>query len=130
MIGVDTNVFVRFLVLDDDAEQRRKVSALFDVEEAIFVGHVVLAESLWLLLNSYRYPPEAVRDALLRAAQSPVLVFEDSHDLFRLLASGELSVRAVADYLIAASARQNGCVRTITFDRRAARDVPGMELLQ
>ena len=35
----------------------------------------------------------------------------------------------VADYLIAWSAETVGCAHTVTFDRRAAKLVPGMELL-
>ena len=52
MIGLDTNVLVRYLV-QDDPTQTRQANALIDRaaarETAMFINHVVMCELAWVL---------------------------------------------------------------------------------
>ena len=63
MIGLDTNVLVRYLVQDDPA-QTRHANALIDraaaQETAMFINHVVMCELAWVLS-----PTSTVRGAEL-----------------------------------------------------------------
>ncbi len=56
MIGLDTNVLIRYLV-EDEPEQARQAVALIegtvDTEERLFVPHIVLCEVAWVLGSAY-----------------------------------------------------------------------------
>lgn len=55
MITVDTNILVRLLMRDDEA-QYRKVVDLF-ANEKIFILDTVLLETEWVLRFTYKVPP-------------------------------------------------------------------------
>ena len=59
MLGVDTNVLVRFLVRDDEA-QFEKARKLIKREVAagrrVFVNQLVLMETEWVLRSRYLWP--------------------------------------------------------------------------
>ena len=131
MIAVDTNVLLRLLVSDHE-EQTEQARRLFDDargNEPVYVGLIVLVEMVWALRSRYGYDGEridAVVDGLLRTADIHV---EAATEVSSILADEAQGTRVLADALIALAARQAGCTTTYTFDRRAARDVPGMTLL-
>ena len=57
MIALDTNVLVRLLTRDDEAQARR-AKAAFDAQAGehggLFIADVVLAELCWTLARAYR----------------------------------------------------------------------------
>lgn len=128
MIGLDSNVLVRYLAQDDVAQAAR-ASRLIERElterSPGFISLIVLVETCWVLKRLYGITPaeivETVRD-LLDARQ---LVIENRSAVTRTLTrtkSGD-----IADGLIAEIAHQAGCTRIVTFDRKAMRS--GMTLL-
>ena len=57
MIGLDTNVLVRYLTQDDPAQARRAnavINDALDRDERCAVGIVVLCEAVWVLRDAYR----------------------------------------------------------------------------
>lgn len=72
MIGLDTNVLVRFLVRDDEEQHRRAVDLLrrgAEEEETFFVGEVV-----WVLVSRYRCGRQEIGQVCeLRPDLSPTL---------------------------------------------------------
>lgn len=73
MIGLDTNVLVRYLA-QDEPKQAALATQLVEsltTDEPGFVSHVVLAETLWVLESCYAADPARVQqvvDALLRTS--------------------------------------------------------------
>ena len=65
MIGIDTNVLVRFLT-QDDPEQSALASDVFERELSArnpgFIGLVVLAETVWVLQSAYDATSDEVLD--------------------------------------------------------------------
>ncbi len=128
MIGLDSNVLVRYLA-QDDATQAARASRLIERELTErtpgFISLVVLVETCWVLKRLYGITPaeilETVRD-LLDARQ---IVIENRSAVMRALA--RLKSDDIADALIAEIAHQAGCSRVVTFDRNATRS--GMTLL-
>lgn len=129
MIGLDTNVLVRYLVGDDPAQTAAATStidALTEVDRG-FVSLVVAVETYWVLKQTYRFPRETCVEALTRLLASRELEFELSgrlRDALDLARQGH----DLADALISEAGRAAGCARTVTFDRQAAQ-LPGVELL-
>lgn len=130
MIGLDTNVLVRFFVADDPKQSpvaRRLITGLASGEPG-WLGVVVLAELVWTLKYTYHFPRKGLGNIVEHLLSSKDIVIEQE-DLVREALS--IYRRSNADYpdcLIAGSARTAGCSKTVTFDKLAARDA-GMELL-
>jgi len=128
VIGLDTNVLVRF-IMRDDAAQTARADALIDGlgPGEGFVALLVLAELHWTLTRSYglrsHQSAEAIAE-LLRAAEVRLEAPAVVRAALRLTHAGA----DFADAVIAGTAAEAGCTTTFTFDRRAARH-PDMTLL-
>jgi predicted nucleic-acid-binding protein len=132
VIGLDTNVVVRYLA-QDDPKQSATASRLFErvlsPDNPGFLPAIVLCELAWVLAECYGADRARIRQAiegLLGAKQVAV----EAPDLVRkaLRAWGE-SGADFADALIGEIAAANSADKTVTFDRAAAK-LPGFELLQ
>ena len=132
MIGLDTNVLVRILV-DDHPEQNRNARALLDSQDPnrrYFIGVVVMAETAWILRNKLGYTEQTIRKLIQTMLEMSRLTFEYEADLLEWIGSVGSTKVQLSDYLISWSHRERGCTHTLTFDKKAASRIPGMELLQ
>lgn len=131
MIGVDTNVLIRLIVLDDQA-QHALARSFFEQRspaDPAFISVAVVMEFIWVLDRSYGYAKEQIAKLLLSMLDSPELVLE-RHRLVQQAALLAAQPKVgLADCLIAAIATEAGCSSTVTFDRMAAKRLPGMDLL-
>jgi predicted nucleic-acid-binding protein len=130
VIGIDTNILVRFLV-DDDHDQRtsaRDWLAERTADDPAYVGAVVIAETIWVLNRRLKFPMRDITRILRDLLAADGMVLELTEELDALLSAGEPAAD-IADHMIAFSARKAGCSHTVTFDRQAAGAIPGMELL-
>jgi predicted nucleic-acid-binding protein len=131
MIGLDTNVLVRYLAQDDRTQSplaTRFIEGSLSQDEPGFVSTIVLCELVWVLETSYEFDRErvaAVLDGLLRAQQ---LKFEDPDAASQALRDFRTSKADYVDCLIQRLGSIAGCSHTVTFDRVASR-IPGMRLL-
>lgn len=130
MIGLDSNVLVRFF-LQDDPRQSPKANELmqsFTPSDPGWVGVATILELVWVLAGRSRFDRLRIAKMLDRLLLQEEVVVEQAeyvHEAVRLFRRGNADF---ADCLIGASARTAGCSRTVTFDRNAARDA-GMQLL-
>ena len=126
MIGLDTNVLVRFVVHDDQAQTADALAVLRSLTPSKpgFISHVVLAEVWWVLGRSYKVDRQRrclfVAD-LLDTAEVRV----ESPDTVRKALACAREGADLADALIAQTATGFGCGTTITFDSGAV-DKAGM----
>jgi predicted nucleic-acid-binding protein len=121
MIGLDTNVLVRYLTQDDPGQARRANALVAEhtaAGERCFVDLIVLCELTWVLRESYRRAKaDLVRtlELILSTRQFEI----GDRDLVREALEAYRAGRAdFADYLMGAGHRQAGCTETATFDRR------------
>ena len=131
MIGLDTNVLIRYLTQDDATQAALATQILSSVsqDDPGYVSSVVLAEISWVLKRAYKEPREKIADGLEALLRSNDLIIENRDASFRALAiyrNGQ-SVD-FADALIAMIASLAGASKTVTFDKRAAAEA-GMRLL-
>lgn len=130
MIGLDTNVIVRYLVQDDPAQSRAATDIIenrLNENEPGFVTVVVIAELVWVLDRAYGFPDSDIAAAIERMLQTDVLVIEHEEDVFIAMTALKNGDGSFADALIGARNARAGSSRTLTFDRKAAR-LPGFEL--
>lgn len=130
MIGLDTNVLVRY-VAQDDAKQSQRATRLIEsltVDSPGYVSLVSVVELVWVLSGCYaasRDDITAVLDTLLRAKE---LVIADADAVWKSLRLFKQSKADFADCLIERCATAAGCDHTATFDRNAAKHC-GMQLI-
>ncbi len=120
MIGLDTNVLVRYLVQDDPAQSRKAnelIAAAAAAGERLHVDVVVVCELVWVLLAAYRLDRITVADALDKMLDEFQLSFDDRDLVRSALTDFRRGPGDFADYLIGARARRAGCSHTVTFDR-------------
>lgn len=129
MIGLDTNVLVRYLA-QDDPEQARAATRLLEEtlseDEPGYVDHVVLCELGRVLERCYGVGREGLADIVEGLLTARQLVVEAPDQVWAALRTMRTDGAELADALILARQRAAGCERVVTFDRRAAR-VAGYE---
>jgi predicted nucleic-acid-binding protein len=121
MVGLDTNVLIRFIVQDDP-----RMSALAgELLESLtpdrpgFVSQVVMAETYWVLSRTYRLPRPACLQAVKALVETESLEFDDAEGVVRALSLAELGAD-FPDALIHSANELFGIEETVTFDRKAA----------
>ena len=130
MIGIDTNVLLRYLA-QDDRRQSAVASRFIHSLRREAQGHIALltvAELIWVLKSRYRATAAELSGTLLQLLSDERFVVQDRHALWLALDVVERSNVDLADALIAFVNLQQGCSHTVTFDRGAQR-IPGMVLL-
>ena len=122
MLGVDTNVLVRYLIRDDQP-QFEKARRLIDREatkgEPVLVSLLVLLETEWVLRSRYELAKAEIATAFSALLDTAELTFEDEPSVETAVYSWKDSSADFADCLIEARNRRLGCRATATFDGRA-----------
>lgn len=124
MIGLDTNVLVRYLVQDDPAQGKAAadyISGHCSEDEPGYVGAVVLAELAWVLSRAYGYGREEVAKILDLILRTNQLEVEAPETVWTALAAYRAGTADFADALIGERNSAAGCGTTITFDVKASR---------
>lgn len=131
MIGLDTNILARLLVGDDDKQTAaaQRLISQHDSSDPLFVSREVMLELIWLLTARYKYPLTAVRVALDGLFMSANLAIEDEEIIKTALYLAERTGADISDAIIGTVADRRGCSKIVTFDKDAAKRIPGMELL-
>jgi predicted nucleic-acid-binding protein len=131
MIGIDANTLLRLIVADDPEQAvaaRDFILENCSTEEPGFVSEIVLAEFVWTLARAYRFPRDAISDAIERILETTQLEVASPNDVMRAIEDYRGGTADFADCLLGHSNRAAGCEYTITFDRKAAK-LPGFKLL-
>jgi predicted nucleic-acid-binding protein len=118
--ALDTNVLIRFLVEDDEAQSRRArklVEEAGELEEPLFVSDVVVCETVWVLESRYKVSRRQVAQVLDQVLHAAQLAFGSQDLLVRALGAFARGRGDFADYVIAEHARGAGCDTVATFDR-------------
>jgi predicted nucleic-acid-binding protein len=131
MIGLDTNVLVRYVTLDDPDQARAAVRLVdsLTADEPGFISLVVLAELAWVLETSYKLNRAALVRVLETLLESKELLLEQKAVVAQALHSFGRGTAGFVDHLIERRARAAGCTHSFTFDQEAAASA-GMRLLR
>ena len=122
MLGLDTNVLVRYLVRDGQQQfekARRLIKREADKGEPVLVSLLVLLETERVLRSRYELSKPEIVSAFSTLLDVADLVSEDEPSVERALYSWKDSIADFADCLIEARNRRLGCQATVTFDAKA-----------
>jgi predicted nucleic-acid-binding protein len=129
MIGLDTNVLIRYLTQDDPRQSRRATEIIersLTEEDPGFVSVVAIAEVVWVLERGYRLDAQDIAAAVERILQADVILVENEQEVFAATVALRDGQGSFADALIGALGGKAGCSHTVTFDRKALR-LPGFK---
>jgi predicted nucleic-acid-binding protein len=130
MIGIDTNVLVRFLVAGDQGQfekARRLIRHQASKGDPALISQLVLLECEWVLRSQYGLAKEALLGAFSGLLDSTEVRIDDEASVEEALYLWKDSGADFADCLIAAKCRAHGCGSTISFDAKAAK-LPGFRV--
>ena len=130
MIGLDTNILVRYFIKDDPEQARLAVNLIYSLSptEPGWIGVAIFMELDWVMNNVLKVKKDRVVEIFETGLASQELVVENANTVREALQLYRSRNTDFSDCLIASAAKAAGCSRTVTFDRIAARDA-GMELI-
>lgn len=129
MIGLDTNILVRYLTKDDE-KQWKQATEVIERGEQCFVANIVLCELVWVLRgNPYKFSKEEISNTIDLMLQCSVFELENRSVVYQALQRFKQGSADFSDYLIGAIAQDYGCSSTATFDRKL-RSEKGFDLFE
>jgi predicted nucleic-acid-binding protein len=130
MIGLDTNVLVRY-IMQDDPKQSPKANALIESLDSDNPGYFTLisvVELYWVLTSSYELTDTQFAQALEAILRTKQLLVEKADMVSRALRVFAAGKADFTDCLIERTAFVAGCAQTMTFDVGASKNA-GMALI-
>lgn len=130
MIGIDTNILVRYFTQDDMVQSKMATEFL---EEGLrvdtgYISLIVIAELAWTLTSVYKIEKIKLTEVMNKLLTAEELQIEEIEVFAFALRRFEKTAAQFTDLLIAVAARHAGCSETFTFDEGAAKKA-GMRLL-
>jgi len=120
LIGLDTNVLVRYLVEDDRAQTdraQRLLAAAKAAGEFLYLSIPVLCETVWVLSAVYGKGKNEILDTLATLLSTDVFEVETADAVRKAIEQARGSRGDFADHLIGELNLARGCRHTVTFDR-------------
>lgn len=131
MIGLDTNVVLRYL-LQDDPRQVWQANEIFErrlsEREPGFLSLVCVLEIVWVLRSLLRQRAVEIAAHLEHLLAADSLVVQNEQQVFEAAFALKRGTGEFEDALIVALNAWAGCEKTLTFDRRAGR-LTGFEVV-
>ncbi|WP_263375060.1 PIN domain-containing protein [Granulicella aggregans] len=131
MIGLDTNVVLRYL-LQDDPDQSVLVNRIFErrisASDPGFINVAVMLEIVWVLRSVFKQTPIQIAACLEALLTADSLTIQNEQQVFEAAFALKRGTAEFEDALIGALNAHSGCGHTLTFDRRAVR-VAGLKAI-
>ena len=127
VIGLDTNILLRWLISPDQADlsssdaELERVSQIVNTNNTLFINAVVIAETAWIMEQKLDLGREAVSEIIGRLLYAENVTLGNDPETRAALVLHASSNIGFADCLIAQINLAAGCSHTLTFDQRAAR---------
>ena len=131
MIGLDTNVIIRYVAQDDSrqsAAATRLMEKSLSADNPGFVTLVTMCEIAWVLAECYAADRERIRSVLVGLLETRQIVVESAEVVWRALRAWQGSAADFSDALIGEVALSSGAAKVLTFDKSAAK-LSSFELL-
>jgi predicted nucleic-acid-binding protein len=122
VIGIDTNVLVRYVVQDDPGQSGKATEFMESLteDEPGHVSIVALIEFFWVLRRGYGFAVQDVATVIRGLLNSVEIRVDESETVRRALGQVDAGFD-FADAVIGELDRNAGCRHTVTLDKRAAR---------
>jgi predicted nucleic-acid-binding protein len=131
MIGLGTNVLLRYLVQDDPVQspQATRIIEQLSEQQPGFVSLVAILEAVWVLRSLYKRSCSEIADYLERILGADTLHVQNEQQVYSAMIDMKDGSGTFEDALIEALGIWAGCSTTLTFDDKAARKMNGFHLI-
>ncbi len=123
MIGVDTNILVRYLTQDDEKQANivnRFIAHQYEHQTgSIFINNIVICELIWVLERGYKYSKKEIISVVRIILSTAEFTFEQAEILWLSLNDYEKYNTDFSDILLGKINKISGCDSTISFDSKA-----------
>ncbi|MBM3297458.1 MAG: type II toxin-antitoxin system VapC family toxin [Candidatus Aminicenantes bacterium] len=119
MIGLDTNLLVRYIAQDDPGQSKKaaqEIDKALSAGEMFFIADIVICELVWVLETAYGYDRRDIAPVLENVLRTKQFQFENKDLLWTSLADYRAKKGDFADHLIGQAGHKAGCSETLTFD--------------
>jgi predicted nucleic-acid-binding protein len=124
MIGLDTNVILRYL-LQDDPKQARQANQIVDRQLSEqtpgFISLATVLEIVWVMRSLLKQNPSQIASHLENLLVADSLEVQNEQQVFEAVFALKRGTGEFEDALIGALNAWAGCSYTLTFDRKAVR---------
>ncbi len=124
MIGIDTNVLVRYFS-QDDAKQSKKATQIIEgeisKESPGFISCVVMVELCWVLTRLYKVSKADLSTIISGLLNAEDLEIEHREEVWKAYRSFSGEGLDFSDVLLANIHKSKGCEYTVTFDKGASK---------
>jgi predicted nucleic-acid-binding protein len=124
MIGLDTNILVRYLAQDDPIQSAKATHIMehrLTEDRPGFISLVTIAETVWVLEQVYGLSNEEIASTLEHILKADALFVQNEREVFTAMISLKTEAGSFPDALIGALGEWAGCRTTLTFDKKATR---------
>ena len=124
MIGLDTNILVRYLAQDDSIQSPQATQIIerqLTEKRPGFISLVTMVETVWVLDRVYGLSTQEVAHAVERILQADTLVVQNEQEVFTAMLALKIGAGSFSDALIGALGAWAGCSATLSFDKKAKR---------
>jgi predicted nucleic-acid-binding protein len=131
LIGLDTNVVIRYLVQDDkkqSAVANRLIEKSLTPDTPGYISHIILCEIVWVLERCYGVRKQQIREIVEGLLTTKQFIVENVEVAWKAVRAFNANSADFCDALIGQANMYSGCKHTVTFDKKAA-SLPGFDLL-
>ena len=131
MIGLDTNILVRYLTQDDQEQAKKAVKLIesnLSQKQSMFINNIVFCELIWVLERGYKYSKQQIASAIRILLSAQEFAFEQLDSLWIALDKYEKDKIDFSDALIGELNKSYKCTHTYSFDTKASK-ISNFELL-
>ncbi len=131
MIGLDTNVLLRYLTQDDPVQSPRAtelISHRLTEEEPGFVSLVTILEVVWVLKSLYKHSRRQIANSIEMILAADTLDVQNEQQVYHAVVALRNGTGTFEDALIGSLGIWRGCSATLTFDEKAGERLHGFAL--
>lgn len=131
MIGLDTNVLLRYLAQDDPVQSPRATEIIahrLTEEEPGFVSLVTILEVVWVLKSLYKHSRHQIASNIEMILAADTLDVQNEQQVYHAVIALRNGTGTFEDALIGSLGIWRGCSATLTFDEKAAERLHGFAL--
>jgi predicted nucleic-acid-binding protein len=132
MMGLDTNVLLRYLVQDDPKQSPRATEIIerhLTEQEPGFVSLVTILEVVWVLKSLFKRTRQEIANDLEMLLAADTLEVQNEQEVYLAVVSLRNGIGTFEDALIGSLGTWRGCSATLTFDENAAKRLDGFQLI-
>jgi predicted nucleic-acid-binding protein len=132
MIGLDTNVLLRYLVQDDPVQSPKATEVIerrLSRENPGFISVVCILEIVWVLGSLYQRSRTQIADHIEMMLSADTFAVQNEQEVYQAVVALRNGYGTFQDALIGALGLWRGCSATLTFDQDAAKRLDGFQLL-